>query len=757
LRSSSLEDPARYEMDQELQRATAGAERAAAWTASFAEGDPDVIAFDRDRLWDYVWLRPWDVFCRLVSSVWIAAGIYYAWVTLPGGNIELTRKVDKREKSTQRGEALRSGLAEMGVFFVKVGQTFAQRPDIVGDEIAEELKGLQERSAPFPDEQALRIIREDLNYPGPLAPGVLPEGCDPDAPPLLRELTPRHVASASLGQVYRGRLHDGREVAMKVQRPNIRPVLGLDWAVGVICADLYRKIMSSSNDYTQVVDRVARGVRMELDYHNEAANADEFARSLSFLPFVSSPGWIPELTGPKGSARVLALDWYPSRAPSLLSREERYRMVEMAVEACVVQLLITGFVHADPHEGNIRLGDDGRMVFLDFGLMDRVDFGVMECCAAGVRHVLNQDWVQLSEVFQTVRFAPTPMMKNVNFGTGRREPRYEPCSIEEFAEAVGSRMMSEAGGQSRFGAMAITLKKLSSEYLMLVPPFVALLCRTFLTLEGLLTDEPEWSENFSVYKVALPHAVRRLLSPRTRKGKAELRDTLFRDSRGGLVPKWGAVAELLETSADDAQASAGGGEAEAEDDDPFQATAAVTRRLLRTTEGSTLRRMAYDADAFEAARTFLVSKEAKPLRALAVSALAARWAKARGNRGKQPRVWGPRCEAAAKGWGRWSEDDPYTLPSSDVKRSRRAWRLVLKRQLKRALTPPWRLPLRAAIFVGQLLPACLLLAARAAVRRRPVAVRRPADLASREESVAVTAEDHRRAPTHGEPDPATLN
>jgi len=555
---------------------------------------------------------------------------------------------------------------------------------------------------------------------------------------LLRELDATHVASASLGQVYRGRMHDGREVALKVQRPGVRETLGLDWAVAVIVATAYKKLIGSPNDYAAVVDTVARGVRMELDYHNEMANCEEFALRHAFLPFVSSPGCVRELTGPRGRARVLGMKWYPSRAPRELTLPERRRLVEMAVEACVVQLLVTGFVHADPHEGNLRMGDDGRVVFLDFGLMDRVDFGIMENCAAGVRHVLNKDWLELSKVFQEVRFTPTPMMRNTAYGISRT-PTYEPCSIEEFADAVGEQIEREAGGQSRFGAMATALKKLSNRYLMLTPPFVALLCRTFITLEGLLADDPELAEGYNVYKVSLPFAIRRALSPRTRKGRAALRGAFFsglgeaKTSDGkaasspsrrprrcaGLAPNWPAIAELLAAGNDNqsppAPQSGPGLPVGSPELRSYGAEAAVQRRLLRTAEGASLREVLRSVDAFEALRGFVVGREAAPLRALATQALAALWARPQRPLSALREHWGPRCLAAASGWGPWQEGEPCRIPASSLQHSRVAWRLLLKRQLSLCVWPPWRLPLRLAQLLVQVFPGCCLLTLRSAL------------------------------------------
>eukprot|EP00913_Durusdinium_trenchii_P015684 g14739.t1 len=530
----------------------------------------------------------------------------------------------------------------MGVFFVKIGQTAAQRPDIVGDEVAEELKGLQEQSTPFSDELALQILAEDADQAGA-------HNCHSDGPPLLKELNPKFVASASLGQVYRGRMHDGREVALKVQRPGVRDVLGLDWA---------------------------------LDYYNEAANAEEFAQRHAFLPYVTSPGWIPELMGPRQTSRVLALNWYPSRAPKELSVEERRLLVEMAVEACVVQLLVTGFVHADPHEGNLRLGDDGRVVFLDFGLMDRVDFGLMESCAAGVRQVLNKDWLDLTHTFQAVRFTPKPMMKNMDYGIADT-PRYEECGNEEFAEAFAVQLQREADGQSRFGAMAVALKKLSDRYLMLTPPFIALLCRTFITLEGLLADDPKMAEAYNVSFL----------------------------KEGSSQVNWGSLSALL---------TAGDGSAETASEAltgvDLGTAEAVRRRLLLTAEGAALRRLCHEVDVFEACRGFLTSKEAAPLREAVISSLAESWA-SRHKPGITSSL-GPRAAAASRGWGEWKAQEPVHLPASMKRHARMAWRIITRGQMRRSLWPLWRLPLRVVLLLSQVCPATALLLLRARKRAR---------------------------------------
>jgi len=345
-----------------------------------------------------------------------------------------------------------------------------------------------------------------------------------------------------------------------------------------------------------------------------------------------------------------------------------------------------------------------------------------------------------------VRFAPTPILKNLAAGVSRT-PQYVPCDIEEFAWVVGKQMELEVGGQSRFGAMATALKKMSDRYLMLTPPFVALMCRTFITLEGLLSDDPELAETFNVYKLALPFAIGRVLSPRTRKGRAALRRALLkggeetrlanpspasssastrRSSRQCLAPNWPAIAELLTAgSSDDAEPKSAAGSTEGVGAHDYGAGAGVQRRLLRTAEGAALRELLCDVDVFEAVRGFLVDREAKALRILVIQAVADLWSRPR-QRPAQAALdgsWGPRCAAASRFWGSWREENPYRLPASTLHHSRSAWKIVLRRQLSLCTWPPWRPPLRAALLLVQVLPGLCLFAlrsARATARARAV-------------------------------------
>jgi predicted unusual protein kinase regulating ubiquinone biosynthesis (AarF/ABC1/UbiB family) len=426
-----------------------------------------------------------------------------------------------------RGTVLRNALSALGPVSVKCGQTLAERPDLIGDEAAGALKSLQGENEPFANELAWAMMAEDLDWPGLLAPDC-PHAAGAAGKPLFAHLSAGPIAAASLAQVYYAKTWEGEELALKVQRPGLVRQVALDMYVLRISLDLLRRTWGTVADLRIIADEVGAGVFRELDAHGEAANAAEFERRLSFLGFVRVPHWVPRYSGPAGSARLLAMEWVHGRSLSALPPREARKLVDMAVEASVAQLIRTGFVHADPHAGNLLLGDDGKLVFLDFGLMCNVEPHIMEAFASGVCHLLAGDWLALSYDFQDCGLVPP------QFETRNPETRlYEPCSGEFFAEGIRQAICGEADGLTRFGALATGLGGASGKFRFLCPPFIILLCRTFLTLEArahcchaamlrhmassiadarALRAQQGMANvvdpNFSIYSSALPYAVR---------------------------------------------------------------------------------------------------------------------------------------------------------------------------------------------------------------------------------------------------------
>ncbi|EOD06460.1 hypothetical protein EMIHUDRAFT_460118 [Emiliania huxleyi CCMP1516] len=433
--------------------------------------------YDRAALQRFFALRPLEFGGRLVEFTRAAIAIRDSW----------RRESDDTQA---RGVRLREQLAVLGPVAVKLGQTLSQRPDILDEEICEELKPLQTTNKPFDDAEAMRLLSEELEWRGPIAPGVCaPECAEPDGAPLFASISASPIASASLGQVYKATLHDGSEVAVKVQRPSAMRQVATDFAVLTTVLYGIQSTGWGNGDLVEITDIVAAGVFEEMDYRNEAVNAQRFERSLDFLGYVSVPAAVPSLPP---TPRVLVTEWVAGRLAEMrsrhlsdLSREEGTRMTNMAVDAVTASLVLTGFVHADPHEGNIMLGDDGRLYFLDFGLMSEVRAEIMEAFAYGIQCVLNKDWRGLVTAFVQTGFVGTgPSSAALPDHSSRLEARL----LRSCRHAHRERMESVPGGTSRFGALSTVLFDMGNQY---TPPYIILLIRTFLTLEARDLDSTE--------------------------------------------------------------------------------------------------------------------------------------------------------------------------------------------------------------------------------------------------------------------------
>jgi ubiquinone biosynthesis protein len=277
---------------------------------------------------------------------------------LPGRSAEdrLAGVAAEHGASSARGQHLREVLDELGPTFVKFGQLLSTRPDVVPPDIVVELRGLQDDVRPFPFEQAERVIEEDLG-------NTLER--------LFLDFEPAPVAAASIGQVHRATLPNGRRVAVKIQRPGAPAKIEADLGLLYQAARLAKERIRAFDfvDTRQLVDEFARQIRQELDYRQEARNAQTFHRNFAGHPHVRVPKVYWQYTRP----RVLTLEWIDGiqlADVDLLatSLEERRDLAHLIAETWMTMIFRHGFFHGDPHPANILVPPEaGTIGLVDFG------------------------------------------------------------------------------------------------------------------------------------------------------------------------------------------------------------------------------------------------------------------------------------------------------------------------------------------------------------------------------------------------------
>ena len=257
---------------------------------------------------------------------------------------------------------LRYAMEELGPAFIKLGQLLATRPDMVGNDIADDLKLLRDNTPVTPFEEMRKVIEEELGKP-------LEE--------IYSEFNEEPLGSASIGQVYRATLKDsGMEVAVKVQKPGIYDVIVPDVKILNKLAETVDKHVSASRTYNlpAMTKEFERSIFKELNYMEEVKNIKKITKNFQEIDYIKIPEVYPEYCSSKVINMEL-IDGY--ELPDLYDVEvEGINNAEIAQYGCqsyLKQVLIDGFFHADPHPGNLFVTRDNRLCYIDFGMMGVVN------------------------------------------------------------------------------------------------------------------------------------------------------------------------------------------------------------------------------------------------------------------------------------------------------------------------------------------------------------------------------------------------
>ncbi|MCY4396512.1 MAG: 2-polyprenylphenol 6-hydroxylase [Rhodospirillaceae bacterium] len=304
------------------------------------------------------------------------------------------RRFRKRQFAGRPGERLALALQRLGPTFIKLGQMLSTRPDLLGEQVAGDLAALQDRLPPFDGTAARRTIEEELGRP---------------VGDLFRQFDDKAAAAASIAQVHFAVTAEGREVAVKVLRPEIEAAFARDldlfyWIAGLI--DRLRPDLRRLRP-VEVVKTFADSTRVEMDLRMEAAAARELAENFDDDPTFRTPDVDWERTG----RRVLTLERIQG-----IPVDQRERLIEAGHDPTEIlgnaaavffnQVFRDGFFHADQHPGNAFVDADGRIVAVDFGIMGRLDRETRYYLADMLMGFLSRDYKAVADVHFRAGYIP---------------------------------------------------------------------------------------------------------------------------------------------------------------------------------------------------------------------------------------------------------------------------------------------------------------------------------------------------------------
>ncbi|NEO80556.1 AarF/ABC1/UbiB kinase family protein [Moorena sp. SIO4G3] len=414
------------------------------------------------------------------------------------------------QNQPQRAWEFREKLTELGPTFIKLGQILSCRPDIVPPIYLEELTKLQDQLPPFPNHIAYQLIEEELgdNYNN-----------------IYGSLSEKPVAAASLGQVYKGTLKTGEIVAVKVQRPGLEECISLDiYILRKIAAWAQESISFVHSDLVALIDELAISLFEEMDYTQEGRNAERFAQLYGDINNIA----VPRIYWQYSGRRVLTMEWITGTKLTELETIKAQgldpnTLIDVGFQCCLRQLLEEGYFHADPHPGNLLATPDGKLAYLDFGMMSSVEPSYRYRLLESVVHIVIGDFEGLAKDYVKLDFLP---------------PETDLTSlIPELTDIFGGVMEATV---STFGFNRI-IRKLSPllyKYPFKLPTYYLLIFRSAATLEGIAI---KLNPNFQPFNETYPYVAQRLLTDSSPQLRTCLQEIVYQD--GGI--QWDVLEELL--------------------------------------------------------------------------------------------------------------------------------------------------------------------------------------------------------------------
>ncbi len=365
-------------------------------------------------------------------------------------------RIGAKDDGLRPGQRLARALSGQGPAYVKFGQLLGTRPDIVGFEMAEDLGELQDRMPPFA--QAIAIAEIEKNFDRPLDQ-------------IFDDFSPA-VAAASVAQVHKAKLKTGEVVAVKVLRPDVERKVAIEFrafARGAAIAERLFKPVRRMEPVT-FIETIADSAKKELDLRMEAGSASEISENLASEKRVR----VPDIKWDFTTKRVLTLEWIDGIKVTDTEQLEANGIDKVALSHTIMQTFLNqalndGFFHADMHQGNLFVDEDGQLVLIDFGITGRLDEHSRRIFADIIYGFIRRDYKAAAAA---------------HFAAGYVPPHH---SVEEFATALRAVVEPIFGRDSADVDMSKVLQQLldtTEKFEMHLRPELIMLQRTMVVMEG---------------------------------------------------------------------------------------------------------------------------------------------------------------------------------------------------------------------------------------------------------------------------------